>query len=63
MVNFLIATGWLDAALADDRAEVGKAIGAMVADAEARACPERPVRSAQALRTRPNKSVRHQSND
>jgi len=33
VVNFLIAMGWLDEALADDRAEVGKAIGAMVADA------------------------------
>jgi hypothetical protein len=33
VVNFLIATHWLDAALADDRAEVGKAIRAMVAGA------------------------------
>lgn len=33
VVNFLIATRWLDPALADDRAEIGKAIGAMAKDA------------------------------
>jgi hypothetical protein len=33
VVNFMIATHWLGPALADDRAEVGKAISAMVADA------------------------------
>ena len=32
-VNFLIATHWLDPALADDRAEIGKAIAALIADA------------------------------
>jgi len=33
ILDLLVRLGWLDAALADDRAEIGKAIGAMIADA------------------------------
>ena len=33
VINFLIATRWLDPARADDRTEIGKAIAALIADA------------------------------